>query len=168
MRGERRRKVRAFIALGSNLGEREWYLSEARRRLALLPGVRILATSGIYETEPVGPVEQGWFLNQVVAVQTELSPRELLKALLQIEEDLGRQRTVRWGPRTIDLDLLWYGGESIEEEGLTVPHPRLWERAFVLRPLAEVAPDLLAPGGVTLLQYVQQLPTTPVVRRLED
>jgi 2-amino-4-hydroxy-6-hydroxymethyldihydropteridine diphosphokinase len=98
------------------------------------------------ETEPVGPVEQGPFLNGAVQVATELGPRELLERLLDIEQRLGRVRAERFGPRTIDLDLLLYGDEVLDEPGLTLPHPRLHERRFALEPLAELAPDLVVPG----------------------
>jgi 2-amino-4-hydroxy-6-hydroxymethyldihydropteridine diphosphokinase len=131
----------AYIGLGANLGDRE----AAIRRAAELLGARRLST--IRETEPWGPVEQPPFLNAVAEVETELRPRELLEQLLEIEGELGRIRyAARWGPRLVDLDLLLYGEETVAEPGLTVPHPYLHERLFVLEPLAELAPALVVPG----------------------
>ena len=112
--------------------------------MAELPGV--VAVSTLRETDPVGVTDQPRFLNGVAALETELAPRELLDVLLAVERRLGRERRERWGPRTIDLDLLLYGDEVIDEAGLTIPHPRLHERRFVLEPLAELAPKLVVPG----------------------
>ncbi len=106
----------------------------------------VTAVSEIRETEPVGPVEQGPFLNGAVRIETDLGPRELLERLLAVEQRLGRVREERWGPRTIDLDLLLYGDLVVDEPGLTVPHPRLHERRFALEPLADLAPSLEIPG----------------------
>ncbi|HET9506749.1 MAG TPA: 2-amino-4-hydroxy-6-hydroxymethyldihydropteridine diphosphokinase, partial [Gaiellaceae bacterium] len=131
----------AYVGLGSNLGERE---ATIRAAVAALPGVA--EVSELRETEPVGVTEQPAFLNGAARLETELSPRELLDALLEIERGLGRERRVRWGPRTIDLDLLLYGEERIDEPGLTVPHPRLHERRFALEPLADLDPELVIPG----------------------
>jgi 2-amino-4-hydroxy-6-hydroxymethyldihydropteridine diphosphokinase len=133
--------TRAYVGLGANLGDRE---ATIRSALAALPGVAAVST--LRETEPLGVTDQPRFLNGVAAVETELSPRELLDSLLAVERRLGRERRERWGPRTIDLDLLLYGGEELEEPGLTVPHPLLHERRFVLEPLAELAPGLVVPG----------------------
>ena len=110
------------------------------------PGVDVLAVSELRETEPVGAVDQPPFLNGAVALETSLSARELLDLLLDVERELGRVRNERWGPRLVDLDLLLYGAETIEEPGLRVPHPRLHERRFALEPLAELDPDLVIPG----------------------
>jgi 2-amino-4-hydroxy-6-hydroxymethyldihydropteridine diphosphokinase len=133
--------TRAYVGLGANLGDRE---ATIRAALAELPG--LVAVSELRETDPVGVVDQPAFLNGAAALDTDLSPRELLDALLSIERELGRERRERWGPRTIDLDLLLYGEERIDEPGLTVPHPRLHERRFALEPLAELAPGLELPG----------------------
>ncbi|WP_123043823.1 2-amino-4-hydroxy-6-hydroxymethyldihydropteridine diphosphokinase [Cohnella candidum] len=130
----------AYVALGANLGDREASLSEALRRMAAVPGVRVLGISGVYETDPVGYADQPAFLNMAAAVETELAPAELLRTLLAIEKDMGRVRDIRWGPRTIDLDLLLYEGARMESEELTLPHPRMGERAFVLVPLKDVWP----------------------------
>jgi 2-amino-4-hydroxy-6-hydroxymethyldihydropteridine diphosphokinase len=131
----------AYVGVGSNLGDRE---ATIRAAIDSLPGV--VAVSELRETDPVGVTEQPPFLNGAVAVETDLSARELLDALLTIERVLGRERRERWGPRTIDLDLLLYGGETVEEPGLSVPHPRLHERRFALEPLAELDPELVVPG----------------------
>ena len=138
---------RAYIGLGANLGEREAALLAAVAALAAADGVEVVAVSTFRETDPVGYLDQPRFLNGAAAVDTTLSPRELLDALLAVEHSLGRTREgPRFGPRTIDLDLLLYGDESLDEPGLTVPHPRLHERAFALDPLAELDPGLVVPG----------------------
>jgi len=136
----------AFVGIGSNLGDREDNLRLAVELLSAEDGVVVTAVSEIRETEPVGPVEQGPFLNGAVRIETDLGPRELLERLLAVEQRLGRVREERWGPRTIDLDLLLYGDEILDEPGLTVPHPRLHERRFALEPLVDLAPSLEIPG----------------------
>jgi len=138
---------RAYIGLGANLGPREVTLLRAADLLAADPGIEVLEISQLRETEPVGDVEQPSFLNGAVAVETTLSPRELLDVLLHVERELGRVRDgERWGPRTIDLDLLLYGDEIVDEDGLRVPHPRLHERRFALEPLVDLEPELEIPG----------------------
>ncbi|MEX0849900.1 MAG: 2-amino-4-hydroxy-6-hydroxymethyldihydropteridine diphosphokinase [Gaiellaceae bacterium] len=138
---------RAYIGLGANLGPREVTLLRAADLLAADPGIEVLEISQLRETEPVGDVEQPSFLNGAVAVETTLSPRELVNVLLRVERELGRVRDgERWGPRTIDLDLLLYGDEIVDEEGLRVPHPRLHERRFALEPLVDLEPELEIPG----------------------
>ena len=137
----------AFVGIGSNLGDREAQLRKALELLADEPGIEVVAVSQLRETEPVGPVEQGPFLNGAVRIATNLAPRELLDRLLAIEKRLGRVRGERFGPRTIDLDLLVYGSEIVDEPGLTLPHPRLHERRFALEPLAELDPGLVIPGS---------------------
>jgi 2-amino-4-hydroxy-6-hydroxymethyldihydropteridine diphosphokinase len=140
--------VRAYVGLGGNIGDRRAYLERALDLLRREPEIDVLAVSSIRETDPVGYTEQPRFLNAVAAVNTELGPRELLERLLAVERVLGRERSgARFAPRTIDLDLLLYGDEVVEEPGLTVPHPRLAERRFVLEPLVELAPDLVLPDG---------------------
>ena len=130
---------RAYVGLGSNLGDRERTLLSAVDALAATPGVEVVAVSSFAETEPVGAVrDQPRFLNGAVAIDTSLPPRELLDRLLEIEAEHGRVRDVPGGPRTLDLDLLVYGEEAVDEPGLTVPHPRLGEREFVLTPLREL------------------------------
>ncbi|MFL5766348.1 MAG: 2-amino-4-hydroxy-6-hydroxymethyldihydropteridine diphosphokinase [Actinomycetota bacterium] len=139
-------EVTAYVGLGSNLGNRLENLRSAVRDLARTPGIRFVRSSSVYETAPVGGPEQGNFLNAVVEVSTELEPVGLLEAMRRIENELGRVRAARFGPRTIDLDLLLYGDEHIEEPELTVPHPRMHERAFVVVPLTELGAAIL-PGG---------------------
>jgi len=133
-----------FLSLGSNIGNRAKNLSRAMEELSRR-GVKIVRQSAMYETEPVGVRDQAWFLNCVVEVETALAPRRLLATLLDIEAGMGRQRTVKYGPRVIDLDILLYGDEIVDEPGLTIPHPRMAERKFVLVPLAEIAPDARHP-----------------------
>ena len=128
----------AYIGLGSNLDDREGLLAQAVRLLHEPPALLVEACSSIYETDPVGYLDQPAFLNQVIRVSTSLSPLELYAKLAETEAKLGRKREVRWGPRTIDLDLLLYGDETVDLPELTVPHPRMTERAFVLIPLQDV------------------------------
>ena len=140
--------VEACIALGGNIGDVAAAFSQAIAALNAVPGVHVLHISSNHTTAPVGPIPQASYLNAAAVLQTTLSPHDLLAALHTIERSHGRNRATeqRWGPRTLDLDLLTYGGLSIYEPGLTLPHPRLHERLFVLAPLAEIAPDLVVPG----------------------
>jgi len=139
--------TRAYIGLGANLGDRAAMLRAALEQLASEPEIALVAVSGFRETDPVGITEQPRFLNAAAAVDTELPARQLLDRLLAVERKLGRTRTgPRFGPRTIDLDLLLYGDVEIVEEGLQVPHPRLHERLFALEPLAELDAALVVPG----------------------
>jgi 2-amino-4-hydroxy-6-hydroxymethyldihydropteridine diphosphokinase len=133
---------RVVLALGSNLGDRRRTLRDA---VDSLPGV--VAMSGLYETDPVGgPPGQDPYLNLVVAIESALSPRNLLGLCHRIESAAGRVRGERWGPRTLDIDILWIDGETVDEPDLSIPHPRMFERRFVLVPLHDVAPDLLPQG----------------------
>ena len=138
--------TRAYLGLGSNLGDR---LENLRRAVALLGerGVRVLRSSRVYETDPVGGPPQPDYLNAVVEVEASGTAAELLSAGLEVEEAMGRERRERWGPRVIDLDVLTFGDQTIDEPGLRVPHPRMHERAFVMMPLLELDPDPLLPGG---------------------
>ena len=133
--------VRAAIALGSNIQDPEAQVRRAFDEIADLPRTHVLARSSLYRTEPVGYADQPMFVNACALVETSLAPRELLDGLLAIEQRHGRVREIRNGPRTLDLDLVVYGDSAVEEPGLTVPHPRAHERAFVLEPLAEVWPE---------------------------
>jgi 2-amino-4-hydroxy-6-hydroxymethyldihydropteridine diphosphokinase len=148
--------TRAYVGLGANLGDREGTI---RRALELLrERVRVVAVSSIHETEPWGFPDQPPFLNAAAAVETDLAPQQLLGALLDIERELGRTREgPRFGPRTIDLDLLLYGEETIDEPGLTVPHARLHERRFALEPLVELDPGLTVPGRGPLASLLSAL-----------
>jgi 2-amino-4-hydroxy-6-hydroxymethyldihydropteridine diphosphokinase len=139
--------ARAFIGLGSNLGDRRALLRAAVAALA--ENGDVAAVSDVFETEPVGgPGGQGTYLNLVVELATEDAPRRLLERCQELEQAAGRERTVRWGPRTLDADVLWVEGRQVDEPDLSVPHPRLWERRFVLAPLAELAPDLVTEDQV--------------------
>jgi 2-amino-4-hydroxy-6-hydroxymethyldihydropteridine diphosphokinase len=149
---------RAYIGLGANLGDRRASLERAVALLGEQPDVCVVARSVLRETQPWGRVDQPPFLNGVVSLDTSLAPRALLDVLLAVEQRLGRVRGERWGPRTIDLDLLLYGSESVDEPGLVVPHPRLHERAFVLEPLAELDPKLVVPGQGTVTELLAALP----------
>lgn len=141
--------MRAYVGLGANLGDREVTIRRAVELLSGEPGIEVVAVSTLRETGPVGYVEQPDFVNGAVALETQLPPQELLGRLLAVERELGRVRAAgpRFGPRTIDLDLLLYGEETVDEPGLTLPHPRLAERRFVLEPLHELDPDLTLPDG---------------------
>jgi 2-amino-4-hydroxy-6-hydroxymethyldihydropteridine diphosphokinase len=136
----------AYLGLGSNLGDRHQHLAEAVHRLHAGPVLQVVKVSPVYESSPVGVTAQPDFLNLVVQVATTHTPKELLAECLRMETDLGRVRRERWGPRTIDIDLLLYGDLRIDDESLTVPHPRMRERSFVLTPLAEIAPGLKLDG----------------------
>jgi 2-amino-4-hydroxy-6-hydroxymethyldihydropteridine diphosphokinase len=150
--------ARAYVGLGANLGDREGALRAALAALGAMEGVQVVAVSSFRETDPVGYLDQPLFLNGAAAVDTTLGPRELLDALLAVERSLGRTRDgPRFGPRTIDLDLLLYGDRSVDEPGLSVPHPRLHERAFALEPLAELDPGLVVPGHGPLKTLLRNL-----------
>jgi 2-amino-4-hydroxy-6-hydroxymethyldihydropteridine diphosphokinase len=136
----------AYVGLGANLGRPDRQVREALAALAALPGTRLLAKSSLYRSAPVGVGEQPEFTNAVAAIETGLEARPLLEALLAIEARFGRRRESAGAARTLDLDLLLYGDRTIDELGLVVPHPRMHERAFVLVPLAEIAPDAVIPG----------------------
>jgi 2-amino-4-hydroxy-6-hydroxymethyldihydropteridine diphosphokinase len=148
----------AYVGLGANLGDRRATIDRALELLRAAPGLDVLAVSSLRETDPVGFEDQPRFLNGAVALETTLTARELLDLLLEIEQRLGRTRGgPRFGPRTIDLDLLVYGDAELDEPGLTVPHPRLHERRFALEPLAELAPALVVPGRGSLEELLRGL-----------
>ena len=136
--------TRAFVGLGSNIGDRLGNLRSALRMLSEIPEVRVVTVSSIYETDPVGPEDQPDFLNAVIEIDTTFDVRQLFDVVKHIETEAGRKPTYKWGPREIDLDLLLYGDHTVDDEDLEIPHPRMTERAFVVVPLAEIAPDLAA------------------------
>lgn len=145
----------AVIGLGSNLGNKLKNIAAAAANLKKLPKTVINRMSSCYKTAPWGKTDQDWFVNQVIAVETNLEPMQLLKALQNIEIKMGRQRTETWGPRIIDLDILWYGGDIVRLPGLTIPHPHMRERLFVLIPLMEIEPDLIFPeDGLTIKEVL--------------
>lgn len=158
--------MKAYIGLGSNLGDREGQIRAALEAIADLPDTDLVRVSSLYDTEPAGEVDQPNFLNAAALVDTELEPRQLLWNLLLIEKRLGRVRTQPWGPRTIDLDLLLFGDEIIEEDDLRVPHPEIIRRSFVLVPLVELDPRLVHPGtGETMAAHLNRLGARPLVKR---
>jgi 2-amino-4-hydroxy-6-hydroxymethyldihydropteridine diphosphokinase len=156
----------AHVALGSNLGDRRAHLEAAFAALAALPGTRLLARSALYETAPLGPAGQQDYLNAAAALSTTLAPLALLDALLSIEQTRGRVRRERWGPRTLDLDLLLHGDTVLRDPRLTLPHPAMLGRAFVLAPLHDVAPTLVL-ADRTVSQHLALLDQSGV-RRLAD
>ena len=150
--------IKAYIALGSNIEPTVNYLTKARDMLDNSDEIKIVDASQLYLTEPVGYTDQAPFLNQVVAVETVLSAPALLQAIQTIEQQLGRKRDIRWGPRTIDLDILLYGEARVVTDDLIIPHPRMTERAFVLVPLSDIATDINIPEtGLTVKQAVAKL-----------
>ncbi len=155
--------VRAYVGVGANLGDREQTIRRAIEMLAAQPEVDVVGISTLRETEPWGPVQQPPYLNGAVALDTELDPRDLLDLLLDVERSLGRDRAteVRFGPRTLDLDLLVHGSIVQDEPGLTLPHPRLHERHFALEPLADLEPELVVPGRGTVAELLAALDSGP-------
>ena len=155
-----------YLSLGSNVGDRRRNLQTAIERLRETGTLK--AVSGFYEAEPVELRDQPWFLNCVVALETHQSPGQLLKNVLDIEQEMGRLRLRDKGPRSIDIDIVLFGGEIIEERGLKIPHPAMHQRRFVLAPLAEIAPDMVHPQlGKTARELLDALPEGQVVRRLD-
>ncbi|KIL52483.1 2-amino-4-hydroxy-6-hydroxymethyldihydropteridine diphosphokinase [Jeotgalibacillus campisalis] len=146
----------AYLSLGSNQGEPFVNLKEAVAQLDEIEGIQVSRVSSIYETDPVGVTEQNAFLNLAAQVETTLTPEELLIVCQTIENNLGRKRVVRWGPRTIDLDILMYNADQYRSKSLTIPHPRMHERSFVLVPLLELNPDLVHPELNVSLKQLQQ------------
>lgn len=145
-----------YLSLGSNMGNREGYLKKALYELSKRSMV-IKSVSPIYETEPIGYKEQGKFLNIAILVETKLSPHELLNTINSVENSLGRERIIRWGPRTIDIDILLYGAKSLNDNDLIIPHQRMWERAFVLIPLKDINPNITK-DGVKVEELINALP----------
>jgi 2-amino-4-hydroxy-6-hydroxymethyldihydropteridine diphosphokinase len=159
--------VPAYIGVGSNLGDSRQRVLAAFEALDALPRTRLVARSRLYRTRPFGPVEQGDFINAVAGLETRLSPHELLAGIRGIESEAGRVRDARWGPRTLDLDLLLYEDQRIDTPDLTVPHPGIAERGFVLAPLADIAPTLDVPGAGRVEELLRALPTDGIAEILD-
>ncbi|MCL5957826.1 MAG: 2-amino-4-hydroxy-6-hydroxymethyldihydropteridine diphosphokinase [Chloroflexi bacterium] len=161
-----RTETLAYLGLGSNLGEREENVKNAVAALNSSPNIHVQRVSCLYETEPVGYAEQGWFINAVAETRTTLTALELLKTAKSIEVQLGRKTGPRWGPRSIDIDILLYDEVQLSSEELTIPHPRLGERLFVLLPLQELRPDWQSEDGRNLLELIEALKGSAAVRRV--
>ena len=152
----------AYIGIGSNMDDPQRQVRGAFQALASLPDSRLIARSRLYRTRPFGPVQQGDFINAVAGLLTQLLPERLLAELRALEVAQGRRREERWGPRTLDLDLLVFGDQTIKSDTLEVPHPGIAERGFVLAPLADVAPTLFVPGVGRVAELLQRLPDTGI------
>lgn len=157
----------AYLALGANIGDTRENMRKAVKLLDEHEGIRVIKASSLYLTRPVGLSDQPDFLNAVIAVETTLSPRKLLEACLDIEKRMGRRRTIRWGPRVIDIDILLYNGVTLDEDDLKIPHPVMLERAFVLAPLAEIAPDVEVAPGLAARDAASRVGSEGI-RRLEE
>lgn len=151
----------AAVGIGSNIGDSLRICMDAVDLLQKHPSVNILRASSYYRTKPVGFTEQDWFVNAAVLCETALGPEDFLEVLLELEQQFGRERKIKWGPRTLDLDLLFYGSQQIDRKKLKLPHPLLHERLFVLAPLAEIEPDWVHPGlGLSVRQMLARLSET--------
>ena len=157
--------VLAYLGLGSNLGDRRQTLHDAQERLDKGPGLRILRRSSIVESAPLGVLDQPWFLNCVLEVETDLEPDHLLQRIKSIELELGRRPSPRWSARAIDIDILLYDDQRIDDPELVVPHPEMWHRRFVLEPLAELLPDLRGPDGKSVRERTAELSAEQVIRQ---
>ncbi|WP_417670169.1 2-amino-4-hydroxy-6-hydroxymethyldihydropteridine diphosphokinase [Roseibium sp.] len=158
----------AALGLGSNMGDTRQNLTTAVEKLDACEGIRVLARSSDYRTPPWGPVPQDDYRNICLKIETTLSPRDLLTRCLEIEKELGRVRDIRWGPRIIDIDVLIHGDNKVDEENLTVPHPRMGERAFVLVPLAEIWPNAPLGDGRTAIEALETCPDQDQIVKLAD
>jgi 2-amino-4-hydroxy-6-hydroxymethyldihydropteridine diphosphokinase len=160
---------RVFLGLGSNLGDRVDTIRKVQEMVSSIPGVTLVSSSSLYETEPVGISDQPMFVNAVLEIETDLSPKELFLKLKDIEAKMGRRKTVRWGPRIIDIDILLFGDRIIEERDLTIPHPEMAKRGFVLVPLCEIAPEMKHPRHKkTIREIADGLDDISGVEKIEE
>ncbi len=161
--------VIAYLGIGSNLGDPVQNCREALRQISTLNGSEVLRRSSLYRTEPVGVEAQGWFVNGVVEIRTAFPAAQLLKALQWIERSMGRERTERWGPRVIDIDILLFGQQIVNSEGLVIPHPEMHRRRFVLEPMNEIAPYVIHPlYGVSMRGLLDRLEGHRAVERIGE
>ena len=160
--------ITAFVALGSNLGDPAAQIRRAMQALAAMPETRLVRRSSLYRNPPAGYLDQPEFVNAVARIETRLAPRDLLERLLAIEHAHGRVREFPNGPRTLDLDILLYGERIVREPGLTIPHPRMLERAFVLVPLAEIAPEAMVPGDGRIADLIKNVDASALVKLPDD
>ena len=159
----------AYIGIGSNLGTPGKNCIEAIEKISSTKDIKIISRSSFYQTEPIGEVQQDWFVNSAIKIKTNLSPTHLLSALLNIESAMGRTREEKWGPRLIDLDLLFYGNLILEKKGLTLPHPEIQKRKFVLIPMSEIAESLVHPTlKKTIKTLLQESSDGTVVKKLKS
>ena len=157
----------AYIGIGSNLGTPGKNCTKAIERISADHDIKIISKSSFYQTAPIGNIEQNWFINSAIKIDTQLTPRELLSALLSIESEMGRIRKEKWGPRLIDLDLLFYDNIILNQKGITLPHPEIQKRKFVLIPLHEIAEDLIHPTlKKTIKTLLKESPDDAVVKKL--
>ncbi len=158
-----------YLSLGSNVGDRVGYIKRALAKLEKHPRIKLCRTSSMYDTEPLEYPNQAWFVNSVCEIDTDLPPMDLLDALQGIENELQRERSIRWGPRTIDIDILYFGEELVAEQRLVIPHIRMADRSFVLVPLAEIAPEVCHPIlGKSALEMLGELKRATEVRLIEQ
>ena len=159
----------AYIGIGSNLGTPGKNCIEAIEKISSTKDIKIISRSSFYQTEPIGEVQQDWFVNSAIKIKTNLSPTNLLSALLNIESSMGRTREEKWGPRLIDLDLLFYGNLILRKKGLTLPHPEILKRKFVLIPMSEIAENLVHPTlKKTIKTLLQESSDGTVVKKLKS
>ena len=159
----------AYIGIGSNLGTPEKNCTKAIEKISNTKGIEIIAKSSFYQTEPTGGVQQGWFVNSAIEIETDLSPENLLSVLLNLELAMGRIRKEKWGPRLIDLDLLLYGNLILENKDLTLPHPEIQNRKFVLIPMCEIAENLIHPTlKKTIKTLLQESSDVTIVKKIKN
>jgi 2-amino-4-hydroxy-6-hydroxymethyldihydropteridine diphosphokinase len=161
--------ITAYIGIGSNLGTPEKNCTKAIEKISSTKDIKIISKSSFYRTEPIGGVQQGWFVNSAIEIETDLSPENLLSVLLNLELAMGRTRKEKWGPRLIDLDLLFYGNLVLENKSLTLPHPEIQNRKFVLVPMSEIAENLIHPTlKKTIKTLLQESSDVTIVKKIKN